>query len=44
MYVYAVHYSTESTQKEDMGIEFDGVGNQVIWHIQKETEGLMAYD
>ncbi len=31
--VYVVHYSTNSTQKEDKGSDFERVGNQVIRHI-----------
>ncbi len=39
---YVVHSSTKSTQKEDNGNYFERVGNQVIRHIQKETEHFLA--
>ncbi len=39
---YVVHYSTKSTQKEDKVTDFERVGNQVIRHIQKENEPLLA--
>ena len=39
---HVVHYSTKSTHKEDMDTAFERVGNQVIRHIQKKTEYMLA--
>ena len=33
---YVIHYSTKSTQKEDRGVDYDRIGNQVIRRMERE--------
>ena len=39
---YVVHYATKSTQKDDKGIDFERIGEQVIRRIRKERERLSS--
>jgi hypothetical protein len=37
---YVIHYSTKSTQKEDRGIDYDRIENQVVRRIELERERI----
>jgi hypothetical protein len=37
---YVIPYSTKSTQKEDRGIDYDRIGNQVMHRIECEREQI----
>jgi len=37
---YVIHYSTKSTQKEDRGVDYDRIGNQVVRRIEREREQI----
>jgi hypothetical protein len=37
---YVVHYSSKTTQKDDRGVDFERIGNQIIRRIERERERL----